>query len=166
MSDQTNQNSSVNDRTSAGTSWSGAPNNAEGPHVQTALESSGASSTPSQEPAARQSSASQAAIDSAHPSAAATSVPSAGQTQTAQSPSASGDPVVTPSPAAVQQGDKDQPAAESARAPNAPAATGDSAKALFSSGTEESQTVAPASTTKPLKKPRPEPSDGRRFRPA
>ena len=158
VSDQTSQNSTVNERTSTGTSWSGTPNNAEGPHVQTAPESSGASSAPWQEPAAGQSSSSQAATDSAHASAAATSVPSAGQSQAPQSSRASGDPVVAPSPAAVQQGDKNQPAAESANAPNAPAANGDSARTPFTPGTDESQTAAPVSTTKPLKKPRPEPA--------
>jgi len=162
VSDQTSQNSTVNDRTPAGTSSgtpaSVAPNNAEGQHAQTAPESSGASSAPSQEPAAGQSSSSQPATDSAHASATATSVPSAGQTQTPQSSSASGDPVVAPSPAAVQQGDKNQAAAEGASAPNAPAANGDSAKAPFTSGTDESQTAAAASTRKPLKKPRPEPA--------
>jgi serine/threonine-protein kinase len=158
VSDQTSQNSTVNDRTSAGPSWSGAPNNEEGPHVQTAPESSGASTAPSLEPAAGRSSSSQAATDSAHASTAATSVPSAGQTQTPQSSSAAGDPAVAPSPAAVQQGDKNQPAAESASAPNAPAANGESAKDPFTSGTDESQTAAPASTTKPRKKPRPEPA--------
>jgi hypothetical protein len=66
--------------------------------------------------------------------------------------------VVAPSPPAVQQGDKNQLAAESASAPNAPAANGDSAKAPFTSDADESQTAAPASTTKPPKKTRPEPA--------
>ena len=160
-SDQTSQSSSVNDPAGAGTSSetqaSGAPNNAERPQAQTVHESSGASSALSPEPAAGQSSTTQPAIDSAHASAAATSVSSAGQTQATQSSSAPRQPVVAP-PVAVQQSDENEPAAESASALNAPAANGDSAKAAVTSATDESQTATPASATKPLKKPRPQPA--------
>src|SRR5580692_2661915 len=94
-----------------------------------------------------------------HAPTATTSVPSGpGQTQAPQSSSAPGQPLVAPSPTAVQQDDKNQPPAESASTPNAPAANGDSARAPVPSGTDESQTAAPASATIPLKKPRPEPA--------
>jgi serine/threonine protein kinase len=162
VSDQTSQKSTVNDSTSAGTSSGaqalGAPNNTEGVQAQTTPESSGASATPSQEPVAGQSSSTQPASDSAHASATTTSISSApGQTQAPQSSSATGQPVVTPSPMAVQRNDKNQPPAESVSAQNAPAANKDAAKAPVPSGIDESQTAAPASATMPLKKPRLEP---------
>lgn len=162
VSDQSSQNSTVNDPkiagTSPGTEAPGASNNAAAPPLQRAPESSGASTTASQEPVAGQSLSSQPASDSAHASAATTSVPSTpGQTQAPQSSSASDQPVITPSPTAVQQSDKGQPAAETAGAQNASAANGDSAKGPVTSGTEESQSAAPASATKAPKKPGPEP---------
>ncbi len=134
VSDQTSQNSTVHDPPSAETSSSmqasGAPNIAEGAQTKTGSESSGASTTSPQEPAADQSSSRQPASDGAHTSAAATSAPAEPeQMQAPQSSSASGQPVIALSPAAIQRTDKNQPAAES-----------------------------PASATKPRKRPGGEPA--------
>jgi hypothetical protein len=160
VSNQTSQKSTVNDPTGAGTSSgtqaSGATNNGE--RTQTAPESSGAPTVPSQEPIAGQSSSSQLASESAHASEATTSVPSApGQTQAPQSSSASGQPVVAPSPTAIKQhdSDKEQPLADSTSPPNAPAANGDSAKAPVTLGSGESPTDE---ATKGLKKLGPKPT--------
>lgn len=161
VSDQTSQNSTVNDPASAGTgpgTQGSEALNAEGAQVQTAPESSSASMALSQEPAPGLSSSIQPASGGPHASAA-TSVPSApSQTQAPERSSASGQPAAAPSPAAVQQSDKSHLAQESDSVPNVPAANGDSAKAPASSGTDEGQTAAPASATKPLKRPGPEPA--------
>ncbi len=163
VSDQTSQNRTVHDppslETSSSMQASGAPNNAEGAQTKTGSESSGASTTSSQEPAAEQSSSRQPASAGAYTSAPATSAPTEPeQTQAPQSSSASGQPVIAPSPAAVQQTDKNQPAAESASGRNTPAGNGDSARVPVTSGTDESQTDAPASATKPRKRPGGEPA--------
>jgi serine/threonine-protein kinase len=131
------KNSTVNDPASAGTSsgtpTSEAPNDAHMVQAQATPESSGA-----------------------YLPVAATSVSSApGPSQAPRSSSASGQPVILPSPPAVQRSDETQPAAESANALGPFAPKGDRAKSLVNSGTDESQT-APASTTKSVKKPRPE----------
>jgi serine/threonine protein kinase len=162
VSDQ-RKNGTVNDPASAGTSSgtqaSEAPNDAH--MAQAAPESSGASTAPSQEQAAGQSSSSQTASsqtasDGAYVPVAATSVSSApGQTQAPRSSSASGQPVILPSPPAVQRSDENQPAAERANAMGPFAPKVDRAKSLVNSGTGESQT-APASATKSVKKARPE----------
>jgi len=157
VSNQTSQTSTVSHPASTGTSSakqaSGAPNEAEGAQPQTTLESSGASITSSQQSAAGQSSSSQPASDSAHASAPATSAsPPPGQTKAPQSSSASDQTVTAPASAVVQQSDQSQLAARES-APNAPAENGDSAKAPVTSSTEENQTAAPTSATKPLKKP-------------
>ncbi len=169
VSNQTTQKSAVNDpdsvATTAGTQASEATNKVDGVHTQTAPESSGvsaapSSATPAQGPVEGESLTGQPASDSADASAAATtSGPFTPKlTQAVQSSSASGQPVVAPSPTAFQQNDKNQPEAESARAPNAPAANGDSAEAPVPSGAKESQAAAPRSPFKPLRKPGPEPA--------
>jgi hypothetical protein len=157
VSDQTSQDSTVNEPTSVGTMQpSKAANKTAG--ERTAPESSAASTTPSQEPAAGQSSSNQPVSDGAHAAASATSVPSApGPAQAPQSSSASDQPVIAPSSATVQQSDKNQPVAGTASGQNAPAENGDSAKNAVTSGTDD-QAAAPASDTKPLKKPGPPPA--------
>src|SRR5208337_1475363 len=143
VSDQTTQKNAVNDpnhaATTGGTQASGATNKADGVQTQAVPESSGASAAPSQEPVEGESSTGQPATDGAPVSAAATtSGPSTpGQAQALQSSGASGQPVVALSPTAFRQNDKNQPATENARAPNAPAANGDSATPPVPSGADE-----------------------------
>jgi serine/threonine-protein kinase len=162
VNDQTSQNGAVKDPTSTGTGLakqaSAAPNGAEGGLTQTATEGFGASSTPSQQSVAEQSSSSQAVSDGARASAAATSLPPAQQRMPApQSSSASDQPAIARSPAAVQQSDRNQ-ASESASSPNAHAADGDSATTPVTSANDETQTAAAPSTTTRLKKLEPEPA--------
>ncbi len=158
------KNSPVNDPASAGTSSgtpaSEAPNSSDAHTAQATPQNSGASTAASQEQAVGQSSSSQTASsqttnDGARVPAAATSVPSAsGPAQAPQSSSAPDQPVISPSPPAIQRSAETQPAAKSASAlgPFAPKAR---AKSLVNSRTGESPT-APAPATKSVKKPRPE----------
>ncbi len=164
VSNQTTQKNAVNDPNHAamtgGTQASGATNKADGVQTQAVPESSGASAAPSQEPVEGESSTGQPASDGAHVSAAATtSGPSTpGQAQALQSSGASGQPVVAPSPTGIRQNDKNQPATENARAPNAPPANGDSATPTVPSGADEREAAARPSPFKPVKKPGPEPA--------
>lgn len=160
-SDQTSQTGTVNDAigggSSSGTQASEAPNKAEGAETRTASEGAGASTPPSQETVAGQSSSSQPARDAAHASTA-TSEPSApGSTQAPQASSASDQPAIAPTPAAVHEGNKNQPEVESTRTQNGTRANGDSAKAPVTSRTDENQTAIPTSAMKPVKKPGSEP---------
>jgi serine/threonine-protein kinase len=168
VSDQ-RKSSAVNDPasavTSSGTPASGAPNS-NGAHTgseQATSQSSGASTAPPQEQTAGQSSSSQTASsqttsDGAHVPAAATSVSSApGPAQAPQSSNASDQPVISPSPPAIQRSDEAKPAAERANALSPFAPKGDRAKSLVNSDTGESQ-AAPASATKSVNKPKPEPA--------
>ncbi len=164
VSNQTTQKSAVNDpdsaATTAGTQAPGATTKADAVQTQTAPESSGASAAPSQEPVEGESSTGQPAGDGAHVSPAATTLGpfTPRRAQVLQSSGTSGQPGVALSPTAFQQNDKNQPATENARAPNAPAANGDSATPPVPSGADESQAAARPSPFKPLKKPGPEPA--------
>jgi len=155
VNNQTTQKSAVNEPdsavTTAATQPPGATTKADAVQTQTAPESSGVSAAPSQEPVEGESSTSQPPSDGANVSAAAaTSSPFTPKlTPALQSSGASGQAVVAPSPTALQQNDKNQPAAENARAGNAPAANG---------GAGESQSAAPPSPFKPVKKTGPQPA--------
>jgi len=143
QSGQNTQKSTGNDPNSAATaSGTQAASKADGAPTQTAPVSAGASAAAPQQPAGAEPSSGQPASNSAHASATATtSGPSApGQAPALQSSGA-------------EQNDKNQPPAESAGDSNAPAANGDSGKAPASSDTDDSQTGAALSATKPLKKP-------------
>jgi len=150
---QASQNSAVNDAgngTSSSAQRLEASSNAEGTRAQTVPEGPGARL---QETAAVQSS--QPGSDSARAAATGAANLASGQTQAPQSSNASGQPAPTPSSASGQAGDN-QPAAESGSG-SANTAGGDSAAGPVPSDTAEDPSAGPAST-RPLKKPRPEPA--------